>query len=106
MRIYIITAILLMFALILLSSCDEPDSYSAISDSRKSELREWAGILARYYLLPPRDTLRPEKPDDSELLSLIQSCEHNPEAWAYLYNCIADTITTLEPPIPVCQQEE
>jgi len=93
-----------MITLITLTSCDEPDSYSAVSDTRKSELREWAGILARYWVLPPGDSLCPEKPEDSELLSLIQSCESNPEAWAYLYSCIADTIALLEPPSPSCQQ--
>ena len=92
-----------MIALITLISCDEPDSYSAVSDDLKSELRGWAGILARYWLLPPGDSLCPVKPEDTELLSLIQSCESNPEAWAYLYSCIADTIATLEPPLPACQ---
>lgn len=92
-----------MIALITLTSCDEPDSYSAVSDNRKTELREWAGILARYWVLQPGDSLRPEKPKDSELLSLIESCESNPEAWAYLYTCIADTVAVLEPPVPSCQ---
>ena len=95
-----------MIALIALTSCDEPDSYSAVSDHLKSELREWAGILARFWLLPPGDSLNPGKPEDSELLSLIQSCESNPEAWAYLYSCITDTIAILEPPLPACQQPD
>lgn len=103
MRIYLNVMIPLMIALFTLTSCDEPDSYSAISDNMKSELREWAGILARYWILPPGDSLSPGKPEDAELLSLIQSCESNPEAWAYLYSCIADTIATLEPPLPACQ---
>lgn len=104
MRIYTIATIPLMIALITLMSCDKPDSYSAIPDNRKIELQEWAGILARHWVLQPGDSLRPEKPEDSELLSLIQSCESNPEAWAYLYSCIADTIAVLEPPSPACQQ--
>ena len=103
MRIYTI-AILLMILLISLTSCDEPDSYSAISENSKHDLQEWAGILARYWVLPPDDSLRPDRPGDSELLFLIQSCESNPESWAYLYNCIADTIAILEPPSPSCQQ--
>ncbi len=106
MRIYSNATIPLMIALITLISCDEPDSYSSISDSLKSELQEWAGILARYWILPPDDSLSSGKPDDTELLSLIQSCESNPEAWAYLYGCIADTIATLEPPSPACQQPD
>jgi hypothetical protein len=103
MQIYLNAIIPLMIALIALTSCDEPDSYSAVSDNLKSELREWAGILARYWILPPGDSLSPGKPEDAELLSLIQSCESNPEAWAYLYSCIADTIAILEPPSPACQ---
>jgi len=93
-----------MIALILLTSCDEPDSYSAVPDSMKGDLQEWAGILARYWCFSISDSLNPGKPDDTELLSLIQSCESNPEAWAYLYSCIADTIAILEPPDPACQQ--
>ncbi len=103
MRIYTIVIIPLLIALITLTSCDKPDSYSAISDNSKNELREWAGILARHWVLPPGDSLRPKKPTESELLSLIESCESNPEAWAYLYSCIADTIAVLEPPSPECQ---
>ncbi|MEN8208118.1 MAG: hypothetical protein ABFR50_02595 [Candidatus Fermentibacteria bacterium] len=104
MRIYLNVTIPLMIALNILTSCNEPDSYSAVSDNLKSELREWAGILARYWTLHPGDSLSPGKPDDTELLSLIQSCESNPEAWAYLYSCIADTIAILEPPSPACQE--
>lgn len=104
MKIYTTAVIPLIFALIVLTSCDEPDSYSAVSESRKSELREWAGILARYCVLPPGDSLRPEKPENNGLLILIESCESNPEAWAYLYGCMADTIAILEPPSPSCQQ--
>lgn len=105
MRIYRI-AILLMILLFFLISCDEPDSYSAISENSRYEFQEWAGILARYWVLKPGDSLRPEKPEDSELLSLIRSCESNPESWAYLYSCIADTIAILEPPSPECQQPD
>ena len=106
MRIYLNTIIPLMIALVTLTSCDEPDSYSAVSDNLKSELQEWAGILARYWILPPDECLNSDKPDDIELLSLIQSCESNPEAWAYLYGCISDTIAILEPPSPECQQPD
>lgn len=103
MRIYKIAICLLVILPVCLTSCDEPGSYSAISENSRYELQEWAGILARYWVFPPGDSLRPDKPQDSELLSLIHSCESNPESWAYLYNCIADTISTLEPPSPSCQ---
>ena len=102
MKIYKI-AILLMILLLFLISCDEPDSYSSISENSRNELHELAGILARYWVLKPGDSLRPDRPEDSELLSLIKSCESNPESWAYLYTCIADTIAILEPPSPSCQ---
>jgi len=95
-----------MFTLIILTSCDEPDSYSAISDNNRQELQEWAGILARYWVIPPGNSLCPEKPEEDELRALIQLCESNPESWAYLYNCIADTIAVLEPPSPACQQPD
>jgi len=93
----------LIISFIFLSSCNEPDSYSSVSDKSRNELQEWAGILAKYWVFPPGDSLRPERPEDSELMSLIQSCESNPESWAYLYSCISDTIAILEPPAPECQ---
>ncbi|MCD4775909.1 MAG: hypothetical protein K8S15_07640 [Candidatus Aegiribacteria sp.] len=103
MRIYRI-AVLLMALLLNLTSCNEPDSYSAISENSKHDLQEWAGTLARYWVFKADDSLRPDRPEDTDLLSLIQSCESNPESWAYLYSCIADTIAILDPPSPSCQQ--
>jgi len=93
----------LIITLIFLTSCEEPDSFSAISENSRNELQEWAGILARYWVYSPCDSLRLEKPEEDEILALIQSCEANPESWAYLYGCIADTIAVLEPPIPSCR---
>ena len=104
MRIYNIYILPLMIFLIFLASCEEPDSYSAISESSRNDLQDWAGILARYWVYTPCDSLRPDQPAEDEILTLIQSCEANPESWAYLYSCIVDTIAILEPPIPSCQE--
>jgi hypothetical protein len=103
MRIYKNSFTLMIIAASILTSCDEPDSYSSIQESTKYELREYAGTLARYYALPPCDSLRPDKPQDSDLMALIETCETNPEAWSYLYSCIADSFAVIEPALPACQ---
>ena len=41
-------ALLASSFLLLLTSCEEPGSYSSITEADKGELREYAGHLARY----------------------------------------------------------
>lgn len=39
-----------------------------------------------------------------EVHEIMDSCRPHPEAWAYFYRCISDTVAGLEPPEPACRQ--
>jgi len=97
-----------VFALALLTvttACDEPGSYSGLSAGKRDELAAAAGWIARYSVLSPCDSLRPRQPTPEEVQDIVDSCRPRPEAWAYLYRCISDTVAKLEPPEPTCRQE-
>lgn len=99
MRTFILPAVIMLSVAI---SCKEPGPFSGIPENDMAEIREWAGVLARYSATHPDDPLRPHRPDEEEMLALERMCNRNPEAWAYLYSCIADTISSMEPPDPSC----
>lgn len=94
----------LTILLVMILACDEPDSYGSIPENDMIKLREWSGLLARYWTLPENDSLHPFRPDEQDIQSLILLCDSHPEAWAYLYNCIVDTISILEPPPATCER--
>ncbi|MFO8183112.1 MAG: hypothetical protein R6U39_02955 [Candidatus Aegiribacteria sp.] len=102
MRIFILIFLQL---LLVLTACEEPGSYSAVPESSKDRLREWAGVMARYSVRQPGDSLRPEMPSESQLQEIMELCDPHPEAWSYFYACISDTISKLEPPDPACQED-
>lgn len=95
-----------LFLLTAITACEEPGSYSELSDDSREKLAEAAGTVARYAVLHPCDSLRPEQPSAVDVREIMESCEPDPEAWAYFYGCVADTISKLEPPDPSCQQTE
>ncbi len=104
MKVLYVTGLYFLILLLIIAACDEPDSYASIPCNDSAELREWSGILARHWMLPTYDSLHALKPDSNEIQSLIILCDSHPEAWAYLYSCITDTISILEPPLPTCQR--
>lgn len=104
MRVLHATGLFLLTLILIITACDEPDSYVSIPENDLVELREWSGILARHWMLPVDDSLHALKPDSHEIQSLIILCDSHPEAWAYLYSCITDSLSTLEPPLPACQR--
>lgn len=101
MRIFML---ILLQLLLVLTACEEPGSYSAVPESSRDRLREFAGVMARYSVLQPDDSLR-FQPSESQLRQIMELCDPHPEAWAYFYACIADTISKLEPPDPACQTD-
>jgi len=90
--------------LLLFAACDSPAPYESISAPGKESLERWAGVLARTWALPESDPRHPGGIDRTSLDSLIASCDAEPECWSYLYACISDTLTALEPPDPSCQR--
>ncbi|MCK5064452.1 MAG: hypothetical protein KAQ97_04180 [Candidatus Fermentibacteraceae bacterium] len=104
MRVLHRIGLYLAILVLLITACDEPDSYTSIPENDLVELREWSGIMARHWMLPTCDSLHAIKPDSHEIQALIILCDSHPEAWAYLYSCIADTLSILEPPLPECQR--
>lgn len=96
-------SILLSTAILIMTACEEPDTFSRIPEEDRQELQHWAGVLARYSVLHPEDSGRPDRPDTDQFEELIQMCESNPESWSYLYSAMAETIATIEPPEPTCQ---
>ncbi len=104
MRVLHATGLYLVTLILIIAACDEPDLYTSIPEKDFVELREWSGILARHWMLPTGDSLHALKPDSQEIQSLIILCDSHPEAWAYLYSCITDTLSTLEPPLPAYQR--
>lgn len=103
MRVLQAAGLYLVTLILIITACDEPDSYTSIPQNDLVELSEWSGILARHWVLPSDDTLHALMPDSHEIQSLIILCDSHPEAWAYLYSCITDSLSTLEPPLPSCQ---
>ena len=87
-----------------ITACEEPGSYSAVPEGTRRELRDTAGMIARFSVLHPEDGLRPPKPDEAEIERIMELCSPHPEAWAYFYACIADTISKIDPPEPACQE--
>ncbi|MBN2586476.1 MAG: hypothetical protein JXR55_04210 [Candidatus Fermentibacteraceae bacterium] len=73
-------------------------------EGSKAELRHAAGTIARYSVLHPCDSLRPVTISEDGVMGIMETCERNPEAWAYFYACVVDTINKLEPPEPACQE--
>ena len=104
MKISHATGLYLLLLILVIAACDEPDSYASIPENDLVQLHEWSGILARHWMLPANDSLHALKPDSHEIQSLIILCNSHPEAWAYLYSCIADSLSALEPPLPECQR--
>ena len=94
----------LLTIILIITACDEPDSYASIPENDLVKLQEWSGILARHWMLPTDDSLHALKPDSLEIQSLIILCDSHPEAWAYLYRCISDSLSALPPPLPACQR--
>ncbi len=90
--------------LLVLTACEEPGSYSAVPESSKAELRLAAGTMARYSVLHPCDSLRPVMIPENSIMGIMETCEQHPEAWAYFYACVVDTINKMEPPDPSCQE--
>ena len=97
------SGLILIILPVLLCSCEEPDSYSGIPREEKAVIESWSGILARHWLLPDTTSGVPERDGLVGLQELMDICDSHPEAWAYLYSCIADTIAVLEPPEASCQ---
>ena len=104
MRVLHAAAVYSVVLILSISACDEPDSYASIPEHDLAELREWSGIMARHWMLPSCDSQYALKPDSNEIQAIINLCDSHPEAWAYLYSCIADTLSILEPPLPECQR--
>lgn len=91
-------------ALFLLASCDAPAPYAALDPERRTELQAWAGILARYWILEEGSPGHPGTLSRASLDSLVAFCDGEPESWPYLYACISDSVTALEPPNPSVQR--
>ena len=90
--------------LMLLAGCDEPGTYSAVGEESRVEIRAYAGVLARYWALPEDDARHPGPLSETYIEDLAELCDRAPESWAYLYDCVVDSIALLEPPEPECQR--
>jgi hypothetical protein len=94
--------VLSLFILILLTSCEEPGSYSSIPENDRGELRDLAGSVAHYGA--SGDTEDTEI-DDDRLNRIIEICDENPEAWSFFYASVMDSLSVMEPPEPACQTD-
>jgi len=104
MQIYKISLILLLFTLPY--GCDEPGPYSSVPEDVKLELQERAAAVARYMVIHPATPSRPRPLSQEQINEIAQLCDPHPEAWSYFYSCVAETISTLEPPLPSCQTDD
>ena len=91
------TLVVLVFT-ILLTSCDQPGTYSGLQADTRSELMSYAGVLARYWVLPESDPRHPGSLQEEYIAALTTLCDTEPEGWSYFYDRVADSIAVLEPP--------
>ncbi len=87
-----------LIAAIAIVSCEGPTTYSGLSEAQTDRLESAAGELTRYWLVPGV-----EPPGDSVLAEVRAICGEEPAGWSYLYRCITDSATVLEPPAASCE---
>lgn len=100
------SGVFFLLVLLVLTACEEPGSYSALTETDREQLRDAAGEVARYSALHPEDSLRPPRPSVELIDNVEEICESHPEAWAYFYGCVSDTVAALQPPDPSCQEPD
>jgi hypothetical protein len=74
-----------------------------LTPAQKEFLEAWAGELAPLAVLG--EGPGGAAPDSSELESLIGFCDEDPVRWAYLFECIRDSIGSVPPPEPGCLED-
>lgn len=88
---------------VLLASCDQPGTYSGLGVDTRSELDSYAGVLARYWVLPESDPGHPGGLQEEYIEALTTLCDSEPEGWSYFYDRVGDSIAVLEPPEAACR---